>query len=178
MSANTTSVILETLVGANDAQREFAERARALAERVIQSDAFRTALLKRHVTSVTWEGVDGIQQGMPMERAHALIVAGQELGTAGEGIINLKIELVAISKFPFRSRTIGYVNHPDPTIHTGRWFIDECIRNNDPSSLAAHWMHEWMHVAGFVHASRHSKWGDISYSVGEIVLELGEVDGG
>jgi hypothetical protein len=49
------------------------------------------------------------------------------------------------------------------------------MESKQPLSLAAHWMHEWLHVAGFRHVKIDGKpdRNDVNYSVCRFVVEVG-----
>ncbi|MFH6943480.1 hypothetical protein ACHRV1_25980 [Flavobacterium aquidurense] len=40
-------------------------------------------------------------------------------------------------------------------------------------SLAANWLHEWLHVSGFRHAGNNPDDSDVNYMVGTFVVETG-----
>jgi hypothetical protein len=91
---------------------------------------------------------------------------GKEWGTAPDGNINLLLTLG-----PTNPDAIGYVRPPDPLITTNPSFFNRCMRNNNLVSLAAHWMHEWMHVSGFRHMKRGTvDRGDVPYMTGTFVV--------
>jgi hypothetical protein len=46
------------------------------------------------------------------------------------------------------------------------------MRNGSPVSLAAHWMHAWMHVSGFRHNEGTVDRSDVPYMTGTFVVEV------
>lgn len=97
------------------------------------------------------------------------ILTGKEWGAAGNGNIDLKLTVGAT-----RPGTLGYVRPPNPLITTSPLFYNRCMDNNRPISLAAHWMHEWLHVSGFRHASSTPDRNDVNYTIGRFVIEVAQ----
>ena len=96
------------------------------------------------------------------------ILTGKEWNVPADGNVNLKLTLG-----PTNPGAIGYVRPPSPLITTNPAFYNRCMNNNSPVSLAAHWMHEWMHVSGF----RHRRGGavdrnDVPYKIGSFVVQV------
>jgi hypothetical protein len=60
-------------------------------------------------------------------------------------------------------------------IRTARWFVDRCAGAADAVNLASHFMHEWMHLAGFFHWPDNKARGDAAYVVGRLVRETLEL---
>jgi hypothetical protein len=96
-----------------------------------------------------------------------IIIGGKESKTAPDGTIDLQITFAKL-----RPKILGYVLPPNPVITTNTIFVDDLQSRNDYLSLAAHWMHEWMHVAGFYHPRWKAK-GDVAYSIGNFVTDVG-----
>lgn len=97
------------------------------------------------------------------------ILTGKEWGAPGNGNIDLKLRLG-----PTNPGAIGYVSPPDPLITTNPSWFNKRMAKNDSLSVATHWMHEWMHVSGFRHASSNPDRDDVPYTIGEIVVEIGK----
>jgi hypothetical protein len=76
----------------------------------------------------------------------------------------------------FPTGILGGANHPDPTIRTSATFFESWRQQNDWLSLAGHWFHEWLHVAGFQHAFRAPgvppDFGDAVYTVGYLLIRV------
>ncbi len=94
-----------------------------------------------------------------------IIKKGLELNTAPDHEIDLIITIDSRIRRP----VIGKTFLRSEGIRTGRWFIEKCMRKNDVISLAAHFMHEWLHVAGFVHKRNNGPREDVPYIVGDII---------
>jgi len=62
---------------------------------------------------------------------------------------------------------------PNPLITTNLYYIRSWMKKKDALSLAAHWMHEWMHVAGYRHLSSTPDRNDVVYKVGYLFREHG-----
>jgi hypothetical protein len=97
-----------------------------------------------------------------------MIRSGDELRRGERGVLDLN---VVIRKFG--RKTMGAVYVPEPTIYTNRRYFDDWIAREDVASMAAHWMHEWMHAAGFYHGSSSGDDDDVPYAVGEIAYRIG-----
>ena len=70
-------------------------------------------------------------------------------------------------------RVVGSVNFPYPQISTNTRFFNSWRRKGDFICGAAHWIHEWLHVAGFLHQNDVIDENDINYTVGRIAVEIG-----
>lgn len=63
-----------------------------------------------------------------------------------------------------------------PRIGTDVDFFRRCVEADDPVALAAVWMHEWMHLAGFIHfVPQRRDPLDVPHVVEFLVQELGRV---
>ncbi len=86
-----------------------------------------------------------------------LILGGKETFQPANNVINLKVDLKALEDENPNDNliTLGYVDPPYPLITTNLTWINTQVNTNgnnmDPLSLAAHWLHEWLHVAGMRH---------------------------
>jgi len=97
-----------------------------------------------------------------------IIKKGLELNTAVDNEIDLIITIDSKIKRP----VIGKSFLRGEGIWTGRWFIEQCMLESDVTSLAAHFMHEWLHVAGFYHRRNNGPRKDVPYIVGDIVRKI------
>mmetsp|Transcript_14892 Transcript_14892/g.26202 ORF Transcript_14892/g.26202 Transcript_14892/m.26202 type:complete len:195 (-) Transcript_14892:129-713(-) len=101
------------------------------------------------------------------ERIREIIKNGLELGA----LPDQEIDLTIIIDDTIRNPVIGKTALYGDTIRTGRWFIAQCISRSDVISLAAHFMHEWLHLAGFYHKKSGIQ-KDVAYIVGNIVRDV------
>lgn len=101
-----------------------------------------------------------------------ILSGGKEVTRQPDGVIDLT---VVIRKFNWLYRkTMGSVTPPNPTISTNRRFFDAWVADDDVVTVAAHWLHEWMHAAGFYHATDSGDSDDVPYAVGEIAVRIGQ----
>lgn len=102
---------------------------------------------------------------VPPAEVYGYIASGAEMGTSGDATIDIEVHLRTMSSVG--STALGRL-----PFSTAFWFINECIEENDPISLASHFMHEWLHVAGFYHHPDNGARGDVPYVVQAIVADL------
>jgi hypothetical protein len=62
---------------------------------------------------------------------------------------------------------------PNSLIRTSRRFFEGWVEDESPLSLAAQWLHEGMHVTGFYHDDSSGDRNDLSYTIGELPVEIG-----
>jgi predicted TIM-barrel fold metal-dependent hydrolase len=161
------NVVLRSFASTEPSHRTFADRAVDVLRAVVNDPRFLDGVRTSSFSSSRRLTTDGLRRSMTPEQVAELIAEGREIGTGADATIDLHIVVEAM-----HGSTVGYVNVPDTVIHTSRAFLDEWMRNDDPLSLAAHWMHEWMHVVGFEHP-RFGKRRDVAYRVGDLVEALG-----
>ena len=104
---------------------------------------------------------------MPAARIYRCIRSGRERGTATDGEIDLAVRLAELPEGVVGETTPGKL-----PFRTARWFIQGCVEDDDVVSPACHFIHEWLHVAGFYHSPDNKARGDVSYLVGDIVRDL------
>jgi len=102
-----------------------------------------------------------------------LILSGKEQSSENDYEIDLHIRYKKLRHWykPWSS-TIGSTNLGKFPICTSYYFVNDCIKNADPISLAAHFMHEWLHVAGFYHHGGNDARDDVAYVIGNIVHDI------
>ena len=100
-----------------------------------------------------------------------IIAYGKERSTQPDNTIDLMVKVA-----PLSPTVVGRIIPPDPLITTNILFFERWMNKNDSLSLAAHWMHEWLHVAGFRHvklANGGPDRRDVNYTIGRYVVEVG-----
>jgi hypothetical protein len=159
-------VILHELAGADARQRGLAMRAAAALEEAVNDPDF-----ERRVGSAPFKATmfsDGERSWpVPPARIYDCIKSGRERGTAADSGIDLAIVLADLPEGVVGETTPGKL-----PFRTARWFVDGCVEDEDVVSPACHFIHEWLHVAGFYHCPDNSARGDVSYLVGDIVRDL------
>jgi hypothetical protein len=111
-----------------------------------------------------------IAQTSPQE-IYEIIANGKEMHGGANGVVDLHVSIIKITK----PNTVGRVAHPGATlIETDIDFFDKWMRGPKAGSLAGHWLHEWMHCAGFYHkrVSTSVRNRDVPYSLGYILRDV------
>ena len=161
------SVILHRLQNANAPQRDILERSRAQLQRAVNHPDFKQRILDAPYRESRFRDRRGRITDKSPEEVAAIILGGLERGTGEDMEIDLAIKLANIS-YPMVGSTVpGRL-----PFRTAYWFVDGCVRANDTVSPARHMIHEWLHVAGFVHVHRDGVRDDVPYLVGDIVRQL------
>jgi len=104
---------------------------------------------------------------VPPDEVIRLIAAGAERGTQPDGKIGLRVKLDTLPAGVVGSTELGML-----PFRTAIWFVDGCHEQGDVISLARHFIHEWLHVAGFYHYPDNQARGDVPYVIGDIVRGL------
>ena len=160
-----TKVQLLSMGNFNQWQTAKAEEARRLIEETVNSNAFQQAVLKAKFLDTRLERADGtITEKLSNEQILAAILNGVEQGQAADRVIGLRVILY------YRPWGVGWTDE-DGGIHTNTGFFNR----EDPISVAGHWMHEWLHAAGFIHDHSRTSRRDhsVPYLVGELLVEHG-----
>lgn len=164
-----TKVTLHSLKNAGPKQTALASEAVAVLESIVNSDEFSSAVRSFEYSSTWIRRDDDTEEQTSIEELLTTILSGREWRSTPDHEVDLKILLRR------NRREIGSVEYPGASeIRTSYWFINQCLENGDPLSLAAHWIHEWVHVAGYMHG-RHQA-ADAAYGTGDIVSRLGSAN--
>jgi hypothetical protein len=156
-----------------------ANQARAILENVLSDDTstgFLAVVRQTRFTDARFESDDGRIQQVDSNRVADIIESGRESHTREDQSIDLQIRLLATSACTRKHCIMGYTKPPSPVIITNTNWLDLHVdgltkRHMDPVSIAAHWLHEWMHVAGFRHLRQDvDDDGDVPYKVGSLFL--------
>jgi hypothetical protein len=163
-----------------DECEEFGRSVAARMQKSLNSEMFWHELRGAAYAATLFQGEDGAQSETPASEVLEAIRMGLERGTISDSEIDLQVHL----GFSFRWRrrwrrrilpkVLGSTTPGGPTITTnGYYFLDalESPQGPDYADIASHWMHEWMHVAGFVHRRNRSR-GDVAYVVGNIMEDV------
>jgi hypothetical protein len=160
-------VKLNRLQNAGPKQAAIAEQAVTLLQSALNHPEFKSRAMTAEYA--TWHQNDhGHTRELPVARVWQIIETGQELHTGKDYEIDLDVRLRRL----FRPNVLGYTDIGGPTITTNTRFINQCIRHDDAASLASHWFHEWLHVAGFFHHGGNSTRGDVAYVLGDLIYDF------
>lgn len=164
-------VTLNSLQNANDSQKQFSSDAIAIIERIVNDSSFREQVLNGNYSYRIYLNERGNYENADNNKIWAIISGGMELNQTADGEIDFQCEF---AKLDDDGDVMGRVIPPKPLITTNTVWLKWIMSKNDPLSLAAHWIHEWMHVAGFVHPKKESvRRNDVTYTVGKIALSVG-----
>lgn len=164
-------VTLNSLQNANDSQRQFSSDAIAIIERIVNDSSFREQVLNGNYSYRIYLNEREVYENADNNKIWSIISGGEELNQTADGEIDFQCEF---AKLDDDGDVMGRVIPPKPLITTNTVWLKWIMSKNDPLSLAAHWIHEWMHVAGFVHPKKESvRRNDVTYTVGRIALSVG-----
>jgi hypothetical protein len=171
--AAITKVLIHQMLGYGD-DSVFARQAAQLLEKVINSQAFRSSVIvnsyNEHFDYSTQQIYDLITN------AHEPVGAGGQ-----DHVIDLYLRVIDLEddgegwmehcEPGSRARTIGIDGAGTGIAAVCPQWLHSMAQKRKPSSLAAHFIHEYMHVLGFVHAHQKSK--SVPYKIQYIVENLG-----
>lgn len=151
----TVSVILHDTVGASVAEMAFIRESVALLREAVQAPGFGGSVRQADYSSASWQGRHGNIRELDGDGIWDRIVHGRESGHCGDHALNLSIEIADLPENDDgqgRSRgVIGATRIGTLPIFSARWFLKRCMGADDAVNYAAHLMHQWMHVSGFIH---------------------------
>lgn len=150
------------------AERKFAKEAIATLGTVLADPAFAANVSGSAFSSTLCLTSNMTEQNPNANQVLAMIQSGAELAN---GIVDqrldLSIELVTMSTTVFAETQPG-----DTVVETSDAFFTDCRTRKDSVRLASLWMHEWMHLAGFVHETVQGDLNDAPYTLQSIVEQL------
>lgn len=162
-----TIVVLENFIGSSE-QRQFADQCVDCLQQIVNHNDFIEKVKNaKYSWRRLWED-NGNYVDADNNRISQIIKDGKERKSTSDGKISLIVKIKKI-----RKGTVGLVNLPDPVITTNSRYYNDWLQNGDIVSGAAHWIHEWLHVAGFLHEDRSVDNKDVNYIVGKIAVEVG-----
>ena len=164
-----TKVKLNSIINADEKQIKFAADAIKILEDVINDKNFISKIRETKFSRSRYVDNNGNINDIDNETIVDIIMEGKEQNTQIDNQIQLEIELKKLGR-----KTLGRVIPPYPLITTNILYFDFWIEKKDPLSLAAHWMHEWLHVAGFRHLTKKPDVNDVNYTIGKLVVAIGK----
>lgn len=162
-------VTLHEISNAGPKQTDIANRACSALETALNHRDFERRVASATYRETRFRDSQGNSRSVPPEEIYGFVASGMERGTPEDQEIDLKVKLA-------RMRSVGSTVPGRLPFRTSYWFINECIAENDPASLAAHFLHEWLHVSGFYHYPGNSAREDVPYVLGGIVTDLLQED--
>jgi len=162
-----TKVILALFEGTPE-QKLFGENAVKLLEIIVNSSSFQEKVLSAKYSGCLFWDDNGREIVVENQFILNQILTGKERKTQPDNIISIQVRLDKLKR-----GVLGSVTLPKPLITTNISYFKDWHKNNQALSLAAHWMHEWLHVSGFIHANRRIDENDVNYATGKLVVEIG-----
>jgi hypothetical protein len=160
-------VTLHQVGNANPKQEKLVRTAARLLDRAVNDPAFRNSVLKAPYKETRFRDRRGnISHKKPQDILDT-ILGGIERDTRPDNELDLSLNLAKIAR-----PTIGSAIPGKLPWRTAYWFIDECVERGDTITPARHLIHEWLHVAGFVHVKNDGRRPDVPYLVGDVVRTI------
>lgn len=162
------TVTLQNFESPNSEHLALAERAASLVGQAVNHPEFKPKVLTARYRETRFRDSNGRLSHKKPDEIAAIILAGMERGTADDAEIDLAIRVDP----SIEPDVVGVTTPGKLPFRTGKWFFDLAVEKNDAISVARHMMHEWLHVAGFVHKRNNGYRKDVAYLVGGIVRDL------
>ena len=170
------SVALHEVRGADEAQRRFIARAIGRLGEALADPGLLAAVADAAYVETRWTPLNGQWRALTGAEIAQRIAAGIERGTdPGDATLGFAFELADLPGPETGHPVLGSTALGCQPIHPARWFVDRCRAAGDAINLASHFMHEWMHLAGFYHWPDNKARGDAAYVVGRLVRETLEL---
>ncbi len=165
-----TKITLHSLGNANQTQKDFDTKAIRRLKAVLNDEAFISRVSEADYSGRKFKIDDGTETEATNEQILEIISTGKERKSDPDNEVDLQIKLSQLD-----DEVAGSVTPPSRIITTSTSFFNDWMESKQPLSLAAHWMHEWLHVAGFRHVKINGKpdSNDVGYSIGRFVVEVG-----
>ena len=149
----SVSVLLHETIGATRAEAEFIRESTRLLRDAVSRPGFGASVRQADYGDTAWQGVNGCIRELDPDEIWERIVMGREHGQTGDHAIDLAVEIADLPGPESGRPILGETRIGHLPIRTARWFLVASIDAEDPVNYAAHLMHQWMHVSGFVHRS-------------------------
>jgi hypothetical protein len=176
------TVALREVRGADAAQERFVGRAIGRLQEAVGDRGFLPAVVCADYLETRWTPLHGQWRALSGAEIADFIAGGIERGSERDGVLEFVLELADLPGPESGHPALGSTSLGCQPIRTARWFVDRCAGAGDAVNLASHFMHEWMHLAGFFHWPDNKARGDAAYVVGRLVRESltpkhgGEID--
>ena len=161
------TVTLSKISNNGPKQEAIAEKACELLGYTLNHPKFRPAIEGMNYEETRFQKASGEEIEVPVDEIYDFLVLGNETEAPHDEAIGIEVSLKC-----FKEGVLGSTALRSSPFFTSYWFINSCIENKDPVSLAAHFMHEWLHVVGFYHFPGNEARNDVAYNVGNAVQKL------
>lgn len=143
------------------------------------STSFLERVAKAKFSYIEYHSGGNVRSDVSASEIRDIIRDGRATGGPSDGILKLRVQLIEYGACTRLRCYMGYTNIGGTIIHTNVHWMDQHVNRNgnehrgkDIVSIAAHWLHEWMHVAGFRHKSNlRDDRQDVPYRVGSLLIE-------
>lgn len=146
-------------------QKKIASEAVNSIEAALNHPDFESRIKGAYFEELKFQPPGGHKRTLTPSEAYEKLVDGAELGGVVDGVITINVRLA-------NTRSVGYWNFGDDFFTTSYRTINRAISSGEHIGLAANFIHEWCHVAGFRHHPKNSARNDMPYNVGNIVSDL------
>lgn len=166
-------VTMHAVLGANSEQEAIVRRGAALLEVAVNDVEFIPKVRRTTYRQTRFRTANGDEIKIPPSEVAGYLESGLERDSQSDGEIDLAVHLWPYDP-PSRDKpgTVGASFGGKLPFKTAYWFINRCIEKDDPVSVARHFCHEWLHVAGFIHWPNQNARFDVPYRIGQIVVDI------
>lgn len=177
-AVNSIRVTFEADGDWSSAQHAFGKRVAERLEQALNHESFRKSVLAASYSASWMRDAQGMNHSVSATEVYEAIAHGLELGTGKDLEIDLKVRLGFSRRWRRRwrrrvfNKVLGSTSIGGPVITTNGYYFEDARDDGDVADLAGHWMHEWMHVAGFYHHGGNRARGDVAYVIGQIVERI------
>lgn len=152
----TVDVQLHEITGATDAEERFIRDSVILLRKAVSSPGFGGSVRQAEYGFTGWQSLHGAVKEMDGAAIWDRIVHGRECGMTADHALDIAISVEDMDGPESDRPVIGRTRLGTLPIRTARWFVALCMDASDRVNMAAHLMHQWMHVSGFVHGRDHT----------------------
>jgi len=149
----SVNVLLHEVAGGDETEERFVRDASNLLRKAVAMPGFGASVRQADYEFTGWQGRHGTRRELDGDEIWDRIVHGRELGHTGDHTLNLSLAIEDLPGPDGDDAVIGQSSVDEMKIVTARWFLSRCIEAGDRVNMAAHLMHQWMHISGFVHCA-------------------------
>ncbi len=161
-----TTITVNFLEGFNETEKKKASKSINLLENIINTQEFKEAVLKVPSFSKNKIKRKTGNKKYSNQEILDLILSGEDLKNPADNIINLNLDLYNGEK-----NEIGHTNMNTLTISTYQGYFNK----KDIKLYAAHLLHEYMHIIGFIHGRFDifgKRYKTVPYRIGKLTYSL------
>ncbi|RVQ65508.1 hypothetical protein EKN06_13320 [Croceicoccus ponticola] len=173
----SVDVQLHEIIGATEIEERFLKDSVILLRRAVGSPGFGGSVRQAAYGYTGWKGMHGSPRALDGDEIWDRIVMGRECGKTADHTLDLAIQIEDMDGPGTTHPMIGRTRLGTLPIRTARWFVAQCMDAGDRVNMAAHLMHQWMHVSGFVHGDE-NKGQDAPSVLARLVRRSLEADHG